>query len=236
MGISVAVWKWGIYNPQLCHCFWLKLMTHINAHTQTHAYTSTHKPIQYWTDAVSHCLTANKTRAHKCTLTHFLLDSRNSLWIALISSQPFMSKYFIQWVQHEDINFTQEIKYTNPHPATHHFTSTSKQLQTYYQHPYMYPNREKKQYYTATLLEEYVTHFLCPLLLRKRGHFLQEMYMFSRVSESTCVCRGYFVSPYTAGISKSFYLCHSPQFSAHWLFSLNLCTHWLLNLMVLPEC
>lgn len=81
-----------------------------------------------------------------------------------------------------------------------------------------------------------VTHFLCPLLLRKRGHFLQEIYVLL----CACVFGGggtmYFVSPYAVGIRKSFYLCHSPQFNAHRLFSQSttLKLHFVTRMLDLP--
>lgn len=52
-----------------------------------------------------------------------------------------MSKYFMQWVHHKDINFTPEIKYTNPNPHTH--TPLHIHRNTY-KYSYMSPCNHKK--------------------------------------------------------------------------------------------
>lgn len=142
------------------------------------------------------------TQMHSDTL---VLDSRNSLRIALIPSQPFTGKYFTQWVQYEDINFTPEIKYTNPNRPIHtplHIHPKHIHTVPSYQQPYTYCN-QTNQAQPVTLSERCVTHFLCPLLWRKRGHFLQEIYRFSSVWGKVCVWGMYFVSSYAVGISKS---------------------------------
>lgn len=202
MGISVAIWKLDIYNPKLCHCFWLKLMMHINTPAQTCA---TQTPMHKYSTEHMRWIT-RKENAHKCTLTHFY-----SIAKTLCELPQFPPNHLQVNISYSGFSMRTSTSHsrsniqTPTHPRIQHYTAAQTSTTMY---PHIYWKRTQQT--PITLPERYVTYFHLSLVIKKKRTFSGKSFWWKWVK-----IRG---SMYLAvGISKSFFLCHSPMFIAHWL-------------------